>query len=155
MVAVTKGLSPGTTTVVADLAGNSSGGNNAITIGVTTVSTTANAAYQLAIRVPATAAQPVYLHVYFDTAPAIGSPWYFDNFYLTQAQQLYTGGPAMAVFQGNTPPAIGNTWVVAFAANRGGGGNFQYWCNRVFNLANYALLLPVTGTGSVFTDPTI
>ena len=61
----------------------------------------------------------------------------------------------MAVFQGNKSPALNNYWTVTVTVNRASGGNFQYWANRVWNLASYGLLFPVTGTVGLFSDPTI
>jgi hypothetical protein len=138
-------------TVQPDPAGNNSGGANSLSIPISTISSSLNTPYTLAIRIPPSANFPLYLHVKTTTAPVGGATIYLDNFLLAAGTLLYNGGPTVAIAAGNASPATLGYWTIQTFVNRSSGGNVAYWCNRVFGLVDLGMVLPMSG--SVGTVP--
>jgi len=96
-------------------------------------------------RLPAGQLLPVYLRIRISVAVDNTCSVFFDDVAIAEARRLYAGGPYVAVFAGRTPPGADDTWDLAASNDRA--GSIQEWYNRVFNMADKDLLLPVTGDG--------
>lgn len=91
-------------------------------------------------RMPAVVPPVVYLRIRISTAVTTGRSIYFDHAALTQATELYRGGPLAAVFSGATSFVKGDTWALAMTNDRAGVNQENY--NRCFSMAQLGLLLP-------------
>jgi hypothetical protein len=126
---------------------DASGNPNQLQIAATTIPAAGFSSPWFAFRLPPTAVSPVYLRLRISTAVTSGTRIYFDECVVVPAQQLYAGGPWVAIIGGATPSQIGDSWTLEVANNRSGG--IQEWYNRAFGMADLGLLLPVAGSNLI------
>ena len=103
--------------------------------------------YWFSFRLPATASSPVYLRIAATAAIPTGATVYLDEVAVTAGAQLYAGGPFAAAFSGRDAAAEGDGWTLVVINDHA--GEWQDWYNRVFNMANYGLSLPTTGSALI------
>ena len=126
--------------------------NNSFTIGHAAM-TTGFVAYNGVFRTPNVLPPVVYLHIRISTAVTNAVTLYIDDVSMVAMTQLYKGGPSLAVFAGNVPLVTGNTtnppdsWSVAVSTDRA--GLWQEWFDRCFNMKQWELLLPSSGSPTI------
>lgn len=148
-----KGSTPAAGTVrfavVDEIAGtvvnNSAGTANSASYDLTTTAvTTSYTAAWMAIRVPKSASQPLYLEIKQTTAISNAAYYALDEMVLVEAEQLYRGGPYVAAISGKTAPILTDTWTLTLSNDRA--SEMQEWFGRIFGMWDREALLPVTGT---------
>ena len=70
----------------------------------------------------------------------------FDDVTLTQAQQMYEGGPYYAIFAGRTESAVGDSFDIVTTNDYA--GKWQQYFDAVFDMAGFDLRLP-SGTATI------
>jgi hypothetical protein len=131
--------------VTADSFGNA----NAVSVNLTTVSTTwINVTGTF--RTPTVLPAKMNFAISLTTALTSSNNVYIDHVAFTQMQQYYQGGPYVAVFSANTNSIIGDQYTVNVSNDYGGG--FQRGFDQLFNMKSLNMLLP-SATGAVV--PTI
>lgn len=98
-------------------------------------------------RTPATLPTNVYLRVRVSTAVTSGSSIFIDQVGLTAATALYTGGPMVAIFSGNTSFSTADTWTMIVTNNRA--GTLREMLERNFSLSSLDLLFPTSASPTV------
>lgn len=84
-----------------------------------------------------------------ETDISSGSSLFMSHFALTPATALYSGGPGIAIFSGNTPFILNDNFVLTMTQNYGGASNlgtFQWLFERLFDMRSKGLLLPSAGS---------
>lgn len=87
---------------------------------------------------------PVYLEIQTTTAISSGTSYYIDEMAVVQGTELYAGGPFVATFGGKTAAIEGDKWNLTVTNDRA--GKVQEFWNRVFDMADLELLLPISGS---------
>jgi hypothetical protein len=85
----------------------------------------------------------VYLRIRISTAISSGTSLFIDEVALVEAEELYTGGPFVAFFRGQTELSLDDTWTITVTNARGGGFQDAFYKN--FGFAD--LLLPSDSAG--------
>ena len=95
---------------------------------------------------PAVMPATYYLRIKETTALTNTDVYYIDHMALAAAQQLYTGGPFLAVFTGSTNVVKGDNWTLTVANTYGG---FQQLFDKFFGTRQLGLLIPSSGSPSI------
>lgn len=139
-------LLDGSNTVIADSASTNNSATKSLT-GVSTSWVNFNGVFRLPASLPAT------IKLCIDTSTAIDSAKsvYIDRISFVKMQPLYTGGPYVAIFSGDTPAILNDTWTMALSASST--GTFQNLFDRWFDMRSKNLILPsVTGGTETIAD---
>jgi hypothetical protein len=104
-------------------------------------------AAECAFRTPAVLPPLVYLRVRISTAITNTKSMFVDNVGLTAFNQIYSGGPLLALFSGNVAWQTNDTWTVTTTNNRV--GVLREWCNRNFGMDALGLLFPTSGAPTI------
>ena len=134
-------------TVINDAQGTA----NSFTIDCTALSTSFVAKNGV-FRTPRALPTLTYVRVRISTGVSSGTSIFFDHMALVEMQELYVGGPSLAVFSGKTPFHAGSEqvlpdgWTIAVSNNYA--GEFQQWFERNFDMTAKGLLLPSNSAGS-------
>lgn len=99
------------------------------------------------LRTPASLPANVYLRIRISTAVTNGSSIFIDNVGLTAAQQLYSGGPYVAIFGGNMGFSTADTWTLTVTNGRQ--GVLREWCERNFSMSTLGLLFPTSASPTI------
>jgi hypothetical protein len=137
-------LVDGTNTVVND----DQGVANLATRTLTTIST-AYVNVPFVFRTPAVLPGALKLRVRLSTAVSTGVSVYFGRLAFAPMSPVYTGGPHVAGFSGNTRVIAGlnpDTWTFAVTQTW---GLFQQYFERVFGMRALGLTLPASGSPTV------
>lgn len=103
-------------------------------------------------RTPANIPDAVYLRIRISTAISSGTSVFIDDAALTEATELYPGGPLAAFFAGKTGLSPDDSWTLDVTNDRAGG--FQEWFLRNFEFPD--ILLPSdSGGGETIADSLI
>lgn len=128
------------------------GVNNSFTIDLTAL-TTSFVAYNGAFRTPTDLPDEMYLRLRCSTALTNGRVIYADRISLGVMQQLYVGGPFLAVHSGSIPFQLNDFSTCAITNSRGAAGTlstFQTLFYRLFpEMISNELLLPSSGTPTI------
>lgn len=133
-------LIDGSGAIINDQAGNPCSWTVALT-GLSTVYTAYNGFFRLPAKPPTT----IKLQVKITTALTSGRSVYLDKMGMGTTTQVYSGGPALAVFAGSLPFVVQDYGTATIANNRGGQVNlasFGPLLQRWFDLASLDLLVP-------------
>lgn len=136
-----------TDTIINDQAGNAC----SWTVDLTALST-AYVAYNGFFRLPAKPPATIKLQVKITTALTNGRAVYLDKMGMGLTTQVYSGGPALAVFAGSLPFVVQDYATATIANNRGGVANlasFGPLLQRFYNLASLDLLIPSSSTPTI------
>lgn len=98
-------------------------------------------------RTPAILPTSVYLRVRISTAVTSGCSVFVDNVALTNPTQLYSGGPFLASFAGNTPFTTADTWQLIITNSRT--GVVREYCERNFSMSTLGLLFPTASSPTI------
>lgn len=126
------------------------GNDNEIIINSAAVSEVAHESKFFTFRITGAVVQPVYLRIEVTKPIASGKSVYLDEMAVVAGNQVYTGGPYVAVFAGATACVEDDEWTLTTTNDRA--GNLQEWFNRVFAMADKGLLLPTSGAGTHIPD---
>ena len=107
----------------------------------------------MAFHTPSTMPAQVYLRLRLTTALSTGSSLFVDECCLVQMTELYNGGLFAAGFSGTEDFRLADYCEVTVANNLG--GELHSWLNRLLNLANKRVLLPVGAPTGSLTDALI
>jgi hypothetical protein len=135
-------LVDGSNAVVNDDAGTA----NTISKALTAVST-AYVTVSGAIRTPSNLPSTLKLRVRLSTALESGKSMYLDDLALVPMVELYTGGPWLAGFRGDTNVLRGDTFAVA--CTNDGAGVIQTYTEALFGMRNLGLQIPSSGSNTV------
>jgi hypothetical protein len=141
--------------VTGDPITDSAGNEASLMLNATEISTTAHEHVAFSFRVPASYVNPVYVRIRVVEALTINTTNLIaseiallgvcvDDMALVQGTQLYTSGPYIAGFLGNTKPSTANKWTLTVSNDRA--GNALDAMNRIFGLALRKLTPPTSGT---------
>jgi hypothetical protein len=100
----------------------------------------------LSFRINPTEPQPLYLEIDAQNLAA-GCSYCLDDVGVFLGQELYPGGPFVAVVRGADGPLITDAWTLAAANNYA--GEFQSWFDRMFDMRGKTLLLPTSGSALI------
>lgn len=138
-------------TVIAD----SQGTNNTFTIDATAL-TTSWVAKNGVFRTPKILPPVVYLRIRVSTAVSNTTSVFLDHAALVKMTSLYSGGPEVAIFSGNTDFTVGGGQTAAdyftLAVTNNRAGEFQEWFERCFDMAAKGLILPSNTAGTETID---
>lgn len=135
-------LVDGTNTVINDDAGTANSKTTAYS-----VTTASYAAVNAFFRTPKLLPSTIKLRVSISTALTSGESMYIDELAMTEAAQLYTGGPYFAAFRGATDALLGDGWNVTIANNNL--GIFQTMFEQLFGMRALGLQLPSAGSPTI------
>lgn len=121
---------------------------NAASVTLSSGTSTSYAHQHAFFRTPRVLPDAQRLVVELTTAVTNGEAVYLDLVALTEAAQLYPGGPFVAAFSGATQAARGDTWDVA-VANDGGVTKFVPMLDRLFGVRRLGLKFPVSSSGTI------
>jgi hypothetical protein len=124
---------------------------NSYTVALSTI-TTSYAAYSGVFRLPKVLPTSVRIRYRISTVIPGGTNVFLDHTSLTPITKLYLGGPSLSVFSGSVPWIIGDKFSVTTTNDRGGSTNlktFQTLFDRCFNMKQFELLLPSSGSPTV------
>tara|TARA_R110000803_G_scaffold23906_6_gene58216 strand:+ start:3206 stop:4831 length:1626 start_codon:yes stop_codon:yes gene_type:complete len=110
-----------------------------------TALTTSWSMHNTTFRTPTVLPGNVYLRVRISTAITNTSSVFFDELCFVPSIALYTGGPMVAMFTGETDWVVGDKVTITPTNDRG--GTIHEWSNRVFDLRTNNLLLPSNSAG--------
>lgn len=96
--------------------------------------------------VPPTVVQPL-LMVFDKTVAEPGADIIIDEVVLTEATELYPGGPYVAAMTGYRNPLEGDDWTLTVANNMA--SDFQKYFDAFFDTAGKRLLLPTNGSTQI------
>lgn len=128
--------------------------DNSFTINLTTL-TTDYTAYNGVFRTPTIMPSSYAIRYRMSTALSNGRSVYLDKAAVgEEMDQLYTGGPYLAVFAGSIPLLKDDLATVAITNSRGSGGTLDTWQTAMFRLFNNEiqgeeLLLPSSATPTI------
>lgn len=92
------------------------------------------------------------LRIRLTTALSAGTTVLIDDVHMTEATELYTGGPYVAAFRGTTDLMTNDYWTVAIANNMSAagtaGGVMQTTFEQFFSMRSLGLILPSVTDGS-------
>lgn len=132
---LTVSLNDGTNTVTADAAGT----NNTGTVDLT-AATTSYVFHSLTFRTPTVLpATGLRLDFHVTTAIENGKNIIIDDIAFAAMQQIYNGGPAVAIFAGSTNVIKGDQWTVAVTNTM---GLLAMWFERFYGLNALGLVIP-------------
>lgn len=142
---VTIDLVDGTNTVVTD-----DSGNNCAVVQDASDLTTSYAKVSGSFATPKKLPSTYKIRVRTSVAIADASKSvYIDNLSLTAGTELYTGGPHVAIFTGDTATVKGDAWTITTANTW---GEFQMFFQQVFDMRALGLQLPSHSGGSETID---
>lgn len=126
------------------------GANNSVYFDAANLTTDWNAlsaisSAQPVFRTPSTLPTVVYLRLRATTAMSNTSSLYVDEMCMVPMTALYTGGPSLALFTGQTVWTIDDEMFLTVTNDRA--GTLHEWCNRVFALRTSDFLLPTNNAG--------
>jgi len=128
---------------------------NSFTIDATTL-TTSFVAKNGVFRTPRVLPPIVYLRIRISTAVSAGTSIFIDHAALVQMQELYAGGPSVAIFSGKSPFTKGGDQVAAdeftLTVANDRAGEFQEWFDRLYDMRAKGLLLPSDTGGAETID---
>lgn len=125
--------------------------NNSFTISCPGLSTSF-AARNGIFRTPRVLPAAAMLRIRITTAISAGTSVFVDHIAMRPMQQIYAGGPSLAIFSGKTDIAAGavgvsgDTFTLTVTNDRA--GKFQEWFDRNFDLRTKGILLPSDSSGS-------
>lgn len=130
-----------TNTVITD----PSGANLSYTVAHGTL-TTSYAAYNTVFVTPAKLPTSYKLRLSISTALTSGESVFVDDLAMTEMTEVYAGGPLVAVFAGATNFLKNDSINVTIANDYG--GQFQTYCQRMFDLRSMGLQIPSDSGGT-------
>lgn len=96
-------------------------------------------------RVPKAIPLGAYVRLRLSTALSVGVNLWIDQVTMGAMNQVYAGGPYLALLAGATPFALNDQWSVTGSNNRGGAtynATFNALFDRIFGMRFYGLILP-------------
>lgn len=128
------------------------GSPNSITFNATALTTafqhlSALQAAECVFRLPAVVPPVVYLRIRISTAVTNTKSMFVDQVGLTPMTEIYSGGPLLALFSGNTAWAAADTFTVTTTNDRA--GVLREWCERNFGMAALGLIFPTSATPTI------
>jgi hypothetical protein len=140
---ITIGLCDETGTIVQDAAGN----NLSTTLALTGSAGDYALTYAV-LPVPKSYATPVHVFVRVTTTMVGGESVLLDNFEFRPMTELYPDGPTVAAIPGSIGWAVGDTYTFS-VANSAGVDTFVRNLDRIFNISDLDIPVPVSGTPTV------
>lgn len=105
------------------------------------------APYGFSFRLPQGVQQPIYLRIRLASPLQAGYSLFLDEIGITQATELYSGGPWVGAFAGIRRGILGDAWAITVGNDRR--GRLQEWFQRFFDLESLGLLLPTSGQNRI------
>jgi hypothetical protein len=119
--------------------------SNSFTIAATGL-TTAWSAENGFFRTPATLPPATFLRIRISTAVSTGTSVFVDEVYFGEADELYTDGLCIAIFDGADDWEPGDRFTVT--ATNDYAGELHHWLDRCFTLRENRLIFPTNAAGS-------
>lgn len=120
------------------------GGSNSVSVTLSGV-TTSFVAHSATFITPTNLPTTVRLQIALTTAMTSTKLIYIDDLALAPMTQLYSGGPAVAAFAGDTAAVKGDNWTIAISNTP---GTIAYWMERTFRMRDKGLQLPYDDGGT-------
>ncbi len=129
------------------------GSPNSFTCNLTTTTSTGWIAFNGAFRTPEIMPTSQYLKLQLTTPVNAGANVYLDTMGMGLMQQMYTGGPFVAVFAGSIPFAIGDYGNIQVTNSRGAAGTLSTFQTLAYQLyteiGTNELLLPSSNSPNI------
>ena len=140
-------LTNGSNTVITDDAGTNNTISKTLTsVGASWVNVTGF------FRTKTTFSGTARLRIRLTTAVSVGTTLLIDDVHMTEATELYTGGPYVAAFRGTTDVMKNDYWTIAIANNMSAagtaGGVLQTAFEQFFKMRESGYILPSVTDGS-------
>lgn len=123
------------------------------TVNVNKVPTNTWTSYNFSLQTPAAIpSSGFYIRLRMTTPLSTGSTLYIDHLAIAAHTMLYAGGPLAAIFSGNVPFILNDSFQLTTTNDRGGAvllSTFQTLFDRCFNMRAYGLLLPSSATPTI------
>lgn len=122
------------------------------TVALTTIADTNWHNFNAVFRLPLVLPTQVKLRIRLSTALSSGKTVYIDSVSMNPMTPLYSGGPYVSIFSGNTAMVLNDAWTVSFTPTY---GQVQLYSWRFFNLPALGMRLPSATVSPTVPDSVI